>query len=577
MQHLAAPKAGIAPRRTIRFWLNCLVFACIFPAVVVTTYIIIRSFNQGRASLERDTVATARALNQAVDAELKGARAALLVLAESPYLASGEFAKFYGQAKELLPALNIDNIVLTDLSGQQLINTFQPYGAPLPFRGDRELFKKVIATGQPVISDLFVGKVIGRPVIGIEVPVLVAGEPLYTLGISFLPERLSAILRQQKIPPRRVAAILDSSQTVVARTVAEEEFIGKKATADLVEALKVAREGAFEGLTLEGVAVLSSFSRSQFSGWTVVIGIPREALFGLLWQALLGNILATIVLLVGGIFLAGVISARIAGSIRALRAPAVALGLPGALTVPSVDIQEVDELGRSLVAAHRLLEQRTRERNDLRRRIMRAQEEERLRLAHDLHDQTGQSVTAAILDLKAVEPFVEEKGRERLRHLRRQMDGLGQLLHRIAWQLRPLSIDELGLTSALETYLGEWGAKHAITADFQNADPQLDQRSDEIRTTIYRVIQEGLTNIAKHAAGAKHVSVTISASENRLHLTIEDDGRGFDPAAPSSRLGLAGMRERLLLVGGELEIESSVNAGTTLFARIPLAAERAAA
>jgi signal transduction histidine kinase len=564
------------PRRTIRFWLNCLVVTCILPAVVVATAIIVRSFNQERAGLERDTIGTARALSQAVDAELKGARSALLVLAASPYLASGDLARFYDEAQRMVPALNVDNIVLSDLVGQQLVNTLLPYGVPLPLHGDREQLRRVIETGRPVISDLFIGKVTGKPIIVIEAPAQIDGKTRYTLAMGIFPERLSAILRRQKMPPDWVAAIVDSSETIVARTVGGDEFIGKKVSPDLTRALRAAGEGAFEGTTLEGVAVLSSFSRSQFSGWTVAIGIPKEGLFGFLWEALLGNIIAAVVLLVVGISLAGAISARIARSIRALREPAVGLGLPGPITVPSVNIQEVHELGQSLVAAHQLIEQRTAERNNLRRRIMRSHELERVRLAHDIHDQTGQSFTAAILELKAIEPFVHEKGLGRLRLLRKQLDGIGQLLHRIAWELRPPSIDELGLTSALLNYLEEWGKKHAITVDFQNIDAKLNERSDEIRTTIYRVIQEALTNVAKHAANATHVGIVIGTTDDTLYLTIEDNGRGFNPVVPTSRLGLAGMRERLMLVGGHLEIESS-KAGTTIFARIPLLSERAAA
>jgi signal transduction histidine kinase len=132
------------------------------------------------------------------------------------------------------------------------------------------------------------------------------------------------------------------------------------------------------------------------------------------------------------------------------------------------------------------------------------------------------------------------------------------------------------LTSALLNYLEEWGKKHAITVDFQNIDAKLNERSDEIRTTIYRVIQEALTNVAKHAANATHVGIVIGTTDDTLYLTIEDNGRGFNPVVPTSRLGLAGMRERLMLVGGHLEIESS-KAGTTIFARIPLLSERAAA
>jgi signal transduction histidine kinase len=406
--------------------------------------------------------------------------------------------------------------------------------------------------------------------------VLSDGKPKYGLAIGIFPERLSEILRRQKMPSDWVAAIVDSGETIVARTVGGDEFVGKKVSYDLNRALMTAGEGTFEGTTLEGVAVMSSFSRSTISGWVVAIGIPRKDLFSFLWQALLENVVAACVLLVAGIMLAGRISARIGGSIRVLRSTAVELGLPSPLVVPQIEIQEVHELGQSLVAAHHLIEQRTAERDDLRRRIMSAQEEERLRLAHDLHDQTGQSVSAAILELKAIEPFVHKKGRDRVSLLRRQLDALGQMLHRIAWELRPASIDELGLTNALESYLGEWGAQHSITVDFHCADANLDGRSNEIRTTIYRVIQEALTNIAKHASNATQVSVGIGTSEGTLHLTIENDGRGFDPTVPSSRLGLAGMRERLLLIGGQLEIESSPSARTTIFARIPLLSGRTA-
>jgi signal transduction histidine kinase len=280
--------------------------------------------------------------------------------------------------------------------------------------------------------------------------------------------------------------------------------------------------------------------------------------------------------MIAGIMLARIISVRIGASIRSLRDPAAGFGLPGPLTVPPINIQEVHDLGQSLVGAHHLIEQRTSERDDLRRRIMSAQEEERLRLAHDLHDQTGQTVSAAILELKSLERVVDENARDRVRFLSKQLNELGQMLHRIAWELRPASIDELGLTHALESYLGEWSKKHAIRADFHCSDPYLDKRSNEVRTTIYRIIQEGLTNISRHATNATQVSIIIGVSESTLHLTIEDNGQGFDHTALSSRLGLAGMRERLLLVGGVLKIESAPNIGTTVFARIPLISDRIA-
>jgi len=239
----------------------------------------------------------------------------------------------------------------------------------------------------------------------------------------------------------------------------------------------------------------------------------------------------------------------------------------------------VDVTGRRVAA--RSLSDALAERDDLRRRLMQAYEEERLRLAHELHDQTGQSLTAVMLELKGLEPLVDEKGRQRLRMLRKQLDDMGKTLHHVAWELRPASIDELGLAAALENYICEWSAQSGIEADFHCRGGRMDEISDEIRTAIYRVVQESLTNVAKHAHDAATVSVVLDRTDTGLQLTIEDNGPGFDHAMDTGRerknggLGLAGMRERLSLIGGRLEVESSLGQGTTIFARIPLNVEKA--
>jgi len=223
------------------------------------------------------------------------------------------------------------------------------------------------------------------------------------------------------------------------------------------------------------------------------------------------------------------------------------------------------------------------ERDDLRRRLINAQEQERLRLARELHDQTGQSLTAAMLEIKALEESVDDPSRSRLRLLRVQLEQVGRTLHHVAWELRPAAIDELGLQIALSNYLAEWSDQYGIDADFHCGDLR-GELSDEICTSIYRVVQEALTNVAKHAKGATDVSVVIERAAEKLQLTIEDNGCGFkDELLLESRgsrnggLGIAGMRERLLLIGGDLEIESSASAGTTIFVRIPLRPARAAA
>src|SRR5215470_1453719 len=217
----------------------------------------------------------------------------------------------------------------------------------------------------------------------------------------------------------------------------------------------------------------------------------------------------------------------------------------------------------------------------LSRRLVNAEERERLRLSHELHDQTGQSLTAAMLELKDIEPLVTQDGRKRLHMLRERMAEIGKTLHRVAWELRPASIDELGLASALNNYISEWGSHYSIGVDFYSGgDPKFDELSDEARTTIFRVAQEGLTNVVKHARGATSVSVGIEYVNAMIQLVIEDDGCGFSTGAARGHannhngFGLDGMRERLISLGGEFEVESSVGAGTTIFARIPFKPEK---
>jgi two-component system, NarL family, sensor histidine kinase UhpB len=223
-----------------------------------------------------------------------------------------------------------------------------------------------------------------------------------------------------------------------------------------------------------------------------------------------------------------------------------------------------------------------RERGELRRRLMSAQEEERLRLAHELHDQTGQSLTAALLEVKQIGAVVSDEGNVHLARLREQLEDIGKTVHRIARELRPTALEDLGLRAALANHLSEWSVKYGIPSDFHfRCACEEDEKGlpGDVTTAIYRIAQEALTNVAKHAEGVTAVSLIINCNTELVQMTIEDNGCGFDttsrPGGDSySRLGLAGMRERAGLVGGSIEIESSPAAGTTIFVRVPLEKRR---
>lgn len=212
----------------------------------------------------------------------------------------------------------------------------------------------------------------------------------------------------------------------------------------------------------------------------------------------------------------------------------------------------------------------------LRRHLSMAEENERLRLSHELHDQAGQSLIAAILELNEIDALTSGPAHQRLHLMRKTMEEMGKTLHRIAWELRPPAIQELGLRKTLVSYIAEWSEQCGAEADFHCDDPQLDEVPEEIATAVYRIVQEGLTNIVKHAQRPSAVSVIIRRPDATLQIIIEDNGCGFDVAAQEAKtgkrrgLGLDGMRERLALMGGTLDVESAVGVGTTLFARIAL-------
>ncbi len=212
------------------------------------------------------------------------------------------------------------------------------------------------------------------------------------------------------------------------------------------------------------------------------------------------------------------------------------------------------------------------------RQLVTAEEDERRRISRELHDQMGQQLTGLLLGLRAVrqEARLPDMA-ERLEALESLAGDVSRELQHLALELRPPVLDNLGLEAALESHLAEWGERQGIEYDFHAHGLDHASLAAEVETTIYRAVQEGLTNVLKHS-GAKHVSLILERRDGTLNAILEDNGSGFDldeiQSSPekSRRLGLRGMRERVALLGGDIEIESSPGAGTTLFVRIPDAA-----
>ncbi|MGE5620058.1 MAG: ATP-binding protein [Sphingomonadaceae bacterium] len=223
-----------------------------------------------------------------------------------------------------------------------------------------------------------------------------------------------------------------------------------------------------------------------------------------------------------------------------------------------------------------MLERLQANQSELRRlpaRVLSAQEEERKRIARELHDETSQALTSVMLGLRALERAREpDYLQERVAELRSTVAGTLEAVHRMAVELRPSALDELGLLPALRSYAQEYSRQSGIEVGFQVAG-LTERLPAEVEVAVYRVVQEALTNAARYS-GASRVEVQLALEDSTLTAMVRDNGRGFDVQrvlrSRDGGLGLFGMKERVSLLAGHLEICSKPGRGTTVLARVPL-------
>jgi two-component system sensor histidine kinase UhpB len=241
--------------------------------------------------------------------------------------------------------------------------------------------------------------------------------------------------------------------------------------------------------------------------------------------------------------------------------------VPDDLTLPAGG-EEAEEVGRLAASFRRMLVRIEDERRRSGRLVLRAQEEERRRLARDLHDEVNQALTAILLRLEALSHSAPPELEDELGELKRLVNQAMNELLQLARQLRPTALDDHGLLPAMASQVRRFAAQTGIKADLSASGESSALQPDE-EIAIYRIAQEALANIARHA-DARSVEVALrSENGGGVQLTVRDDGRGFEPGRPTRGLGLGGMAERARLVGGELTIESQPGAGTQLCLRVP--------
>jgi signal transduction histidine kinase len=220
-----------------------------------------------------------------------------------------------------------------------------------------------------------------------------------------------------------------------------------------------------------------------------------------------------------------------------------------------------------------------RARTELLTRLVFAQEDERRRIGREMHDQFGEQLTALSRRIRMLKDTCGDRDdwRAHIESLELIAQQLDRDVDHLVWELRPTALDDLGLRAALANYVQNWSTRVGISAILHTSGLMDDRLSSEAETALYRIAQEALTNVAKHAR-AENVDVILERRADQVLLIVEDDGVGFDPAmgeSPGQGFGLVGMQERAGLIGATLEIESSAGRGTTVFVRMNSATQPA--
>jgi PAS domain S-box-containing protein len=357
------------PRRfSLRTQLVLLVLAVVLPLLALAAVMFLRDVQFQRAAVERGMKDTARALSLALDREVGKLHAVLETLAASPSLDSRDFKSFNELALRATEQRKDSRIVLFDRSGQQIINTLRPFGASLPNilqearkspeategslpLGSPPTVKSVLETGEPTISDLFIGIVSKEPSLATTVPVIRDGNVAYGLSIVTLPENFTTLLREQGLPNDWNAVIVDRNGTIISRNPDAENFVGRPVSPTLRGLLSQSDHGWSTSQTSAGVQLYSAFARSKLTEWAVAIEAPQAVIDAAVNRSMriLGG--AAAVLLFVALGTALLLGRRISGPISMLARSAEAIQRGERVEIKTSGVKEISELHSALLAA----------------------------------------------------------------------------------------------------------------------------------------------------------------------------------------------------------------------------------
>ncbi len=607
------PAPAGQPRRlpSILYRLAILVVACVLPAGAVSAYLIYDHYQVERALLLGEALSTTRSMMAVVDRDFDTVTTALRTLAASSDM-ERDLDAFKLQAMNVHAILPIADLALVDpLSGRQLLNTMASSARQAPFQTDPALLARVLKQGQPAVSDLYLPPG-GRPFVTIGVPVFRRGVIARVLTATIEPGSLANVLTEQKLSTKWRVSITDSQGAIVARNTDIAHYLGIKVHDDLYRRMQGQPEGHLDTHSLDGVPVVTIYSRSPRSGWSVALGIPQRNLSAGLLRTLESLILSTVVLLTVGLGLAWLVGRRVARSIQALIGPATALGTGAMIEMPRLDFREADQVATSLRQAALALQQAKQaaasemaERRGAQAALMAAdarKDEFLATLAHELRNPMAPLVNALeILRMQEARRGGADKVLDIMeRQLKQMVRLIDDLLDvsRIATNKLSIKNEDLRLQDVL-AYSQETVAPllaqrgHQLTVALP--ERPLPVRGDATR--LAQLFSNLLNNAAKYTAPGGAISLTAAVTEGAIEVVIGDSGIGMTPAVLDQvfeifyqadqtlgrsqaglGIGLPLARRLAELHGGKLRASSPGDGmGSTFTVTLPLADAAAAA
>ncbi|HEY4074463.1 MAG TPA: cache domain-containing protein [Herbaspirillum sp.] len=325
-----------------------IVLAVLIPAFIVAAVGIVYLYGEEQLAFKKSMQETARALASLLDKEIANREAVLHTLAASPAIDNGDLLVFQQHARAIANTWDT-NIFLTDLDGQQIMNTRVPIGAKnLPRSNALMALRKIAGEDATVVSNVFMTPIGGAYSVAVQVPIKRNGMLLYYLGSGSFVRQLQSIFSNQKLPDEWVGTIIDRQGVVAARSVRGEQLVGKPISSLLTERVASESEGRYEGLNLRGVAMTAFFSRAPLSQWTFVVSVPQSIIRGSAIRAI--TLLCCVWLAFAVLAIIGALYAahRTSKPIEALRRAAEQLGRGEAVSESHSGIVEIDAVASEM-------------------------------------------------------------------------------------------------------------------------------------------------------------------------------------------------------------------------------------